>query len=112
MPARGKLVERAASAAELNPALGLGPGASTYDIYLNERVYWRNVPPRVWAYTIGGYQALKKWLSYRERPLLGRSLSPAEATEAAQIARRIAAILLLEPALDASYRAVVVATQP
>jgi hypothetical protein len=103
-------VERAATEAEVNPALGLDAGASTYDIYLNERVYWRNVPPRVWAYTIGGYQAIKKWLSYRERPLLGRGLSPAEATEVSQIARRIAAILLLEPALDASYRAVAAAT--
>jgi hypothetical protein len=110
MPGRGKVVERAATEAEVNPALGLAPGASTYDIYLNERIYWRNVPPRVWEYAIGGYQAIKKWLSYRERPLLGRGLSPAEATEVSQIARRVAAILLLEPALDASYRAVVAAT--
>jgi hypothetical protein len=75
-------------------------------VYLNERVYWRNVPPRVWNYTIGGYQVLKKWLSYRERPLLGRGLRVDEAREVSQIARRIAAILLLEPELDANYRAV------
>jgi hypothetical protein len=112
MPGRGKLVERAATEAEANPSLGVGPGARTYDIYLNEHVCWRNVPPRVWAYTIGGYQVIKKWLSYRERPLLGRGLTPAEAGEVAQIARRIAAILLLEPALDASYRAVAAATHP
>jgi hypothetical protein len=73
---------------------------------LNERVYWRNVPPRVWAYSIGGYQVLKKWLSYRERPLLGRSLSIDEAREVQAIARRIAALLLLGPQLDANYRAV------
>jgi hypothetical protein len=69
-------------------------------------VYWRNVPPRVWNYTIGGYQVLKKWLSYRERPLLGRGLRVDEAREVTQIARRIAAILLLEPELDTNYRAV------
>ncbi|NCC36998.1 MAG: hypothetical protein EOM24_34065, partial [Chloroflexia bacterium] len=78
--------------------------------YLNDRVYWRNIPPTIWGYTIGGYQVLKKWLSYRERPLLGRSLSIDEAREVRDIARRIAAILLLEPALDANYRAVTAAT--
>jgi len=26
----------------------------------------------VWTYTIGSYQVIKKWLSYREKPLLGR----------------------------------------
>ena len=46
------------------------------DVCLNDRVYWRCVPARVWSYTIGGYQVIKKWLSYRERPLLGRDLKP------------------------------------
>lgn len=110
MPGRGKVVERAATETEVNAALGVGPGTRTYDIYLNDHVYWRNVPPRVWEYTIGGYQVIKKWLSYRERPLLGRGLTPEEAIEVTQIARRIAAILLLEPALDANYRAVAAAT--
>ena len=32
----------------------------------------------MWDYTIGGYQVVKKWLSYREKPLLGRSLTPDE----------------------------------
>lgn len=43
-------------------------GETTYDIYLNEVAYWRNIPARVWGYYIGGYQVIKKWLSYRERP--------------------------------------------
>ena len=34
---------------------------------LNESAYWRNVPEKVWDYTIGGYQVIKKWLSYREQ---------------------------------------------
>ena len=37
--------------------------------------YWKNVPARVWKYTLGGYQVLKKWLSYREKAILGRGLS-------------------------------------
>jgi hypothetical protein len=106
MPGKGRVSERATKAEEEHPALGLVPGSRTYDIALNERAYWRNVPPRVWDYTISGYQVIKKWLSYRERPLLGRGLSPDEARAVTQIARRIAAILLLEPALDANYRGV------
>jgi hypothetical protein len=57
----------------------------------------------VWSYTIGGYQVIKKWLSYRERPLLGRDLTADEARYVTEIARRIAALLLLEPALDENY---------
>ncbi|PDV96769.1 type ISP restriction/modification enzyme [Candidatus Chloroploca asiatica] len=110
MPGKGRVVERAANEGEVNPALGSAAGGTTLDIYLNDRVYWRNIPPTIWAYTIGGYQVLKKWLSYRERPLLGRSLSIDEAREVRDIARRIAAILLLEPALDANYRVVTEAT--
>ena len=73
---------------------------------------WRCVPSRVWGYTIGGYQVIKKWLSYRERPLLGRDLSPDEARYVTEMVRRIAAILLLEPALDANYAAVKADTYP
>ena len=42
---------------------------------------------------IGGYQVLKKWLSYRERGILGRALMPHEVQYFTEIARRIAAIL-------------------
>ncbi|MGH9849611.1 MAG: hypothetical protein ACREBD_07100, partial [Blastocatellia bacterium] len=51
-------------------------------------------------------QVMKKWLSYRERELLGRALTLDEVREVTNMARRIAAILLLEPALDENYRAV------
>ena len=50
------------------------------------------------------YQVIKKWLSYRELELLGRPLTPEEAREVMNIARRIAAITLLEPSLDANYK--------
>jgi hypothetical protein len=55
---------------------------------------------------LGGYQVLKKWLSYREFTLLNRPLHPEEAAYFAQVVRRISAILLLSPALDASYAAI------
>ena len=55
---------------------------------------WRNVPAAVWGYKLGGYQVLKKWLSYRESKVLGRSLRPEEVRHFMDTARRIAAILL------------------
>jgi len=58
------------------------------------------------GYTLGGYQVIKKWLSYREQGLLGRSLSVDEARYVTEMARGIAEILLLGPALDANYQAV------
>ena len=69
--------------------------ATTFDVYLNDRAYWRNVPAAVWTYQLGGYQVLKKWLSYREQGVLGRALSAAEVQHFTDTARRIAAILRL-----------------
>ena len=97
MPGLGKIVERPYTAEE-RAALGRAAstlGESTFDIYLNERAYWRNVPAAVWSYKLGGYQVLKKWLSYREEKVLGRALLPTEVQHFTDTARRIAAILLL-----------------
>jgi len=115
MPGKGRLVERdytdeerAAEAAGSSRAGGhvTSPllGGRTCDVYLNDLAYWANVPLRVWEYTIGGYQVIKKWLSYREEKLLGRPLTKDEVRYVQEMARRIAAILLLEPALDSNYR--------
>ncbi len=81
-------------------------GTVTVDVPLNETAYWKNVPKRVWDFTASGYTVLKKWLSYREAVVLGRSLNESEAREFRNIARRIAALLLLGPGLDASYERV------
>lgn len=59
-----------------------------------------------WGYHVGGYQVVKKWLGYRERGVLGRDLSAAEVNEVRDMFRRIAALLLLEPALDENYESV------
>jgi hypothetical protein len=64
------------------------------------------VPSNVWSYTLGGYQVIKKWLSYREHELLGRSLTSDAARDVTNIARRITAIRLLGPALDVNYESV------
>ena len=92
------------------PASSPAHRGPTCDVCLNGRAYWKNVPIRVCEYTLGGYQVMKKWLSYRELELLGRGLSMDEARYVTEMARRIAALLLLGPALDANYEVVKAAT--
>ena len=81
-------------------------GQTTYDIYLNEVAFWKNVPSGVWNYYIGGYQVIKKWLSYREKKLLGRKLKPEEARYVTDVVRRLSTIALMGPELDENYHQV------
>jgi hypothetical protein len=119
MPARGKIAERRYDAAEAKSidaeaaSRGMAAqdvrrllGDDTMDVYLNQAAYWRNIPRNVWEFYIGGYQVVKKWLSYREQEILGRPLNPEEAREATGMVRRIAAIILLQPKLDENYNSV------
>ena len=102
MPGQGRAVERPYTGSERS-ALGVALeslGQTTYDIHLNDNAYWRNVPANVWNYRLGGYQVLKKWLSYRERKVLGRELRPEEVQHFSDTARRIAAVLLLTNATE------------
>jgi hypothetical protein len=125
MPGKGKAVKRDYTPDELAAiregaqAQGLTPeqalehlGETTLDIYLNEAAYWGNIPEKVWKYYIGGYQVIKKWLSYREKTLLGRSLTPEEVDEVTHMARRLGAIVLMQPALNTNYRAIKESTFP
>lgn len=117
MPARGRTVARAPSADELADlraglaALGLSEaqaeaalGARRLDVYLNATTLWSGVPEAVWEFTLGGYPVLKKWLSYREQGVLGRALRADEAGYFAEVVRRLSALCLLQPALDANYQ--------
>jgi hypothetical protein len=121
MPGKGKLATRGYTAEEVGQASSLSSaptrdrqddcpttllGHVTHDVFLNDTACWRNVPEKVWDYTIGGYQVVKKWLSYREHALLGRALTADEAREVTHTARRIAALILLQPELDANYQRV------
>ena len=105
MPGQGRAVERDYTAVE-GEALGDAVavlGDTTFDVFLNDNAWWSNVPAAVWNYKLGGYQVLKKWLSYRESKVLGRSLTAEEVQHFTDTARRIAAILGLvnEPASTA-----------
>ena len=101
MPGQGKIVKRDYTDDERTALTDATPdfeqvwGDTTFDMYLNERTYWRNVPASVWNYQLGGYQVLKKWLSYRESKILGRPLKSDEVQHFTDTARRIAAILML-----------------
>ena len=95
MPGKGKLIERDYSPEEVagsaavpaakeeqsqqdagatGDARAASLGDRACNFHLNDVAYWKNVPVRVWEYTIGGYQVIKKWLSYREEKLLGRAI--------------------------------------
>jgi predicted helicase len=81
MPGKGKTIGRPYTPQEaklLTESVAI-LGEKKVDVYLNDRVCWRNIPAKVWDYTISGYPVIKKWLSYREKELLGRSLSVDEA---------------------------------
>ena len=101
MPGQGRVVERKYTAGERAVLADAIPdfeqvwGDATFDMYLNDRAYWRNIPAAVWNYQLGGYQVLKKWLSYRERKVLGRPLQPEEVQHFTDTARRIGVIIQL-----------------
>jgi hypothetical protein len=91
MPGKGKVVRREDGA---------------LDVFLNDAACWRRVPQGVWDYTIGGYQVIKKWLSYREKALLGRGLTPDEVRYVAEMGRRLSALIALQASLDQNYRSI------
>ena len=93
MPGKGKAIARQYTTAEMSvisPEMRKLLGTTTYDIYLNDRAYWQNIPARVWE--------------YREEKLLGRGLTIAEVQEVSEMTRRITAIILLESDLDDNYQ--------
>jgi hypothetical protein len=111
MPGRGRVLERPPTAAGRRPAGGdearppsaAPAGQSTLDVFLNDRVRWQNIPRAAWDFTIGGYQVLKKWLSYREHSLLGRPLTLGEAEYVTAAARRLTALAGMAGRLDANF---------
>ena len=89
---RGRAVERDRTDAE---SVGLSDderdilGEQILDIYLNRKVFWSGVPAAAWDYKIGGFQVLRKWLSYREERVLQRALTVGEARTFTHLVRRL-----------------------
>jgi hypothetical protein len=120
MPGQGKAAERERTPAEFDSLIGHEAvidktalsrvlGATTYDVYLNDVCFWKNVPSKVWEFFIGGYQVIKKWLSYRELEFLGRPLTATEVDEVTGMIRRLTALCLMQPEL-ANYNKIKVAS--
>ena len=97
VPGKGRLVERTFTPTERTALADTLPdlGENTFDVYLNGEAFWRNIPAAIWNYRLGGYQVLKKWLSYREQAILGRNLQPAEVQHFTNTIRRIGALLMM-----------------
>lgn len=116
MPGGGRVDVRAWAEAELAALSRIGErngldldttlhllGDTALDVFINETSGWHAVPAKVWSYTMGGYQVLKKWLSYRETEVLGRPLGGDEVMHFAKTVRRITEVLSMGPSLDASH---------
>ena len=106
MPGRGRVHERSMTQAERmaqnnTPSLSQ---QSTLDVFLNDNVCWGNIPAAVWSFTVGGYQVLKKWLSYREYSLIDRGLTLDEAEYVTSTARRLTALTGMNGELDRNYQ--------
>jgi hypothetical protein len=79
-------------------------GDVTGDLYLNDQVFFRNVPSNVWTYELGGYPVLKKWLGYRDaRRRDNRPLTLAEKDHFRSMVQRIAGVLALRDELNSLY---------
>ncbi len=103
--AEGEALKAGFAAAQISEERGFALLGRSVDVYLNETTCWRAVPEHVWEFYIGGYQVIKKWLSYREKELIDRPLTKEEAREVTGIVRRLAGIVLMTDALDANYAA-------
>jgi len=81
-------------------------GERTGDLSINDDTYFANVPERVWRHELGGYPVLRKWLGYRTAERRGgQPLTTEETQHFRSIVQRLAALLALEPELDAAYEA-------
>jgi hypothetical protein len=102
MPGKGRIEPHEVKSKKQRQRLG----PASLDVFLNDVAYWSNIPESVWEYYIGGYQVIKKWLSYREKKVLGRGLKLEEAEYIGEMARRLSALILMQDELDENYQAV------
>lgn len=100
MPLRGRV--KAASP----PSEAGDESEPSLNIFMNDASYWAGVPERVWQVRVGGYQVLKKWLSYRDASVIKRPLTADEVRHFQETARRLKALSLLSAELDETHQAV------
>ena len=73
------------------------------DIYLNEKNYWKGIPENALEYKIGRHPVIKKWLSYREKEIIGRDLNLSEVEHFTEMVQHITALILMRDRLDRNY---------
>jgi hypothetical protein len=79
-------------------------GRMTGDLYINDHVFFRNVPESIWRYELGGYPVLKKWLGYRDaRRRENRPLTLFEKDHFRSMVQRLAALISLREKLNGLY---------
>ncbi len=66
-------------------------------VYINPDQYFEGVPPEVWAFQVGGYQVLHKWLKDRQ----GRTLSFADLHHYQKVVVALAETIRLMAEIDA-----------
>jgi len=76
-------------------------GEAAGRVHLNPTQYFDGVPPEVWAFHVGGYQVLDKWLKDRR----GRQLSYDDLTHYQRVVVALQRTLALMTAIDAAIPA-------
>jgi hypothetical protein len=99
--ARGGWRTRQFETAEVPP---VDLGQATGDLYINEHIFFCNIPESVWRYELGGYPVLKKWLGYRDaRRRDNQPLTLSEKEHFKNMVQRIAALVSLRVKLNELY---------
>jgi hypothetical protein len=68
-------------------------------VYINETQHFEGVEPEVWAYQIGGYQVLDKWLKDRK----GRTLNLDDITHYCHVVTALAKTIEIQAEIDVLY---------
>lgn len=70
--------------------------SATGCVWINQKQYFDNVPPKVWSYHIGGHQVCQNWLKDRK----GRQLSYDDLTHYRGTVAALARTIELQAAID------------
>ena len=68
-------------------------------VYINGSQYFEGISPEIWEYQIGGYQVIKKWLTYRK----GRMLSAEDIKHVCRTASALHKTIEIQREIDEIY---------
>jgi len=68
-------------------------------VYVNKEQYFEGIEPEVWAYQVGGYQVLDKWLKDRK----GRTLTLEDVTHYCHVVTDLAKTIEIQVEIDVLY---------